>query len=205
MSDRDLARKAYRPMHARLKRPFQKLLPHKPEAFVLDAGCGSGYMANWLTEQGYRVIGVDRDPSRIRRARAAFPGVRFEVCAVEEDFDSVLQGQSVDMVVSTDVIEHLYSPRTFLDNAARHLADDGCLVLSTPYHGYFKNLALSLVDGWDAHFRATRDGGHIKFFSRKTLSALLLDCGFTRLRFACSGRLPLLWKSLICRADKAPD
>jgi len=203
MSDPELVRKACRPMHAWLKGPIARLLPDKPGALVLDAGCGSGHMANWLHGLGFEVIGIDREPSRIRRARAAFPGVRFEICALEEDFDSVLRGRRPDCILSTDVIEHLYSPRTFLDNAARQLAEDGCLVLTTPYHGYFKNLAISLVDGWDTHFASAKDGGHIKFFSVKVLAGLMHECGFDELRFIRAGRAPPLWKSIVCRGDKA--
>jgi 2-polyprenyl-3-methyl-5-hydroxy-6-metoxy-1,4-benzoquinol methylase len=202
MSDVELARKAYRPMHSWLKRPFLQLLPKTPGAVVLDAGCGSGYMANWLASLGYKVIGIDREPSRIRRARAAFPHVRFEQAAVEDDLEPLLKGQPVDVIVSTDVIEHLYSPGDFLHNAMKHLAGGGSLILSTPYHGYFKNLAISLFNGWDTHFSTGKDGGHIKFFSVKSLGDLMQSCGFTDLKFVCAGRAPLLWKSIVCRGVK---
>jgi len=73
---------------------------------------------------------------------------------------------------------------------------------STPYHGYLKNLAISLGDGWDRHADPLDDGGHIKFFSKKTLQKALLDVGFADFHFMYSGRLPLLSKSMIVRATK---
>jgi 2-polyprenyl-6-hydroxyphenyl methylase/3-demethylubiquinone-9 3-methyltransferase len=63
-----------------------------------------------------------------------------------------------------------------------------------------KNLALSLLDRWDDHHTVRWDGGHIKFFSEKTLTALLGETGFTDIRFSNAGRVPWLWKSMVCRA-----
>jgi hypothetical protein len=50
----------------------------------------------------------------------------------------------------------------------------------------------------DNHFHVLWDGGHIKFFSVKTLTALLKTEGFTDLHFNFAGRFPYLWKSMLC-------
>jgi len=71
------------------------------------------------------------------------------------------------------------------------------LVISTPYHGYIKNLALSVFDKWDSHHTPLWHGGHIKFWSRKTLTQLLEDNGFKVIGFSGVGRIPYLWKSMI--------
>jgi hypothetical protein len=73
----------------------------------------------------------------------------------------------------------------------------GKFICSTPYHGYFKNLAVSLADGWDKHTNPLFDGGHIKFFSKKTLSRLMAETGFQGLQFKGSGRFPYLWKAMV--------
>src|SRR2546425_251892 len=78
----------------------------------------------------------------------------------------------------------------------------GTLVISMPYHGYFKNLALALCGAMDRHFTVLWDGGHIKFFSIKTLSALLSEAGFSNIRFARVGRIPPFAKSMIAIATK---
>ena len=51
-------------------------------------------------------------------------------------------------------------------------------IISTPFHGYWKNLALALTNKMDWHYTALWDHGHIKFFSPRTLTRLLTDCGF---------------------------
>jgi len=59
-----------------------------------------------------------------------------------------------------------------------------------------------LTNKWDAHLNPFWDGGHIKFWSRNTLSQLLNETGFGIVRFIGAGRLPFLWKSMIVVAQK---
>ena len=75
-------------------------------------------------------------------------------------------------------------------------------MLSTPYHGYLKNLALAVVGKWDRHLTALWPGGHVKFFSIATLRTLLLEAGFNDIRFIRVGRLPPLAKSMIAVVRK---
>ena len=76
----------------------------------------------------------------------------------------------------------------------------GNLIVTMPYHGYLKNMALSLVNGWDKHFSPLWDMGHIKFWSRRTLCQLLEQNGFEVTGFYGVGRAPLFWKSMIVTA-----
>jgi hypothetical protein len=82
------------------------------------------------------------------------------------------------------------------------LKPGGHLILSTPYNGYMKNLAISVLNGWDRHINPLWDGGHIKFWSKATLSTLLQEEGFTVERFLGAGRLPWFWKSMILMAKR---
>jgi hypothetical protein len=56
---------------------------------------------------------------------------------------------------------------------------------------------LALVDYWDFHHDPIRTGGHIKFWTRKSLSDLFRRGGFTEVEFEGVGRAPYLWKSMI--------
>ena len=77
---------------------------------------------------------------------------------------------------------------------------DGEIIISTPYHGYLKNLAIALTNKMDHHFTTLWDGGHIKFWSKRSLTVLLNEFGFEVTQFSGSGRLPYLWKSMFVRA-----
>jgi len=124
------------------------------------------------------------------------PDGTFYELGVEADPASV-PGTDFDAVVSTEVIEHLAQPALLLRFAAAKLRPGGILVLSTPYHGYLKNLLISLFGRWDFHHGPLWDGGHVKFWSRSTLTQLLLANGFQVLEFRGAGRLPFLWRSMI--------
>ena len=169
---------------------------------VLDVGCGNGALAGRLIHEGFAVVGIDMSQEGIQIARDAHPGCRFEVMPGDALIIERLNVQPFDAVVSTEVIEHLYDPTAFLIGCTAALRPGGRLVISTPYHGYLKNLALALTGRWDSHFHPGRVGGHIKFWSRRTLVAAIEEMGLTPVDFRGGGRVPLIWKSMILTATK---
>ena len=106
------------------------------------------------------------------------------------------------VVISLEVVEHVYSPRLYADTLFSLVEPGGFAVISTPFHGYWKNLALALTGKMGNHFTALWDHGHIKFWSIKTLSTLLEDAGFVDLHFKFVGRFNLLANSMICIANR---
>jgi SAM-dependent methyltransferase len=107
------------------------------------------------------MVGVEPDAEGVRIARQKCPQATFYKLAVDDGPAQVLADypQGFDAVVSTEVIEHLYAPRQLAAFAHGVLRDGGHLVLTTPHHGYLKNLAISLVNGWDRHADPLWDGG----------------------------------------------
>ncbi|MGD0444807.1 MAG: methyltransferase domain-containing protein [Edaphobacter sp.] len=61
------------------------------------------------------------------------------------------------------------------------LKPGGIIVITTPYHGYLKNLMLAVFGKMDSHFTVLWDHGHIKFWSRRTLAMALTEVGFRRI------------------------
>ena len=188
--------------HGYILPAVKALIGAQTQLKVLDAGCGNGFMAAQLAALGHDVIGVDASPDGVELAREEFTCARFECASVYEPMNDFTPEGGFDLIVSTEVIEHLFSPQEFLDNMFAHLRPGGSIILSTPYHGYLKNLALSLFNAWDHHHTVDWEGGHIKFFSERTLEEMLTKAGFGTAKFHNAGRLPLLWKSMVCRADK---
>ena len=170
---------------------------------ICELGCGNGYLSGLLARHGYRTVGVDASESGIEIARRMHGEEGQFVCAqIDHALPATLGAERFDAVISVEVIEHLYRPRDLLECAHELLDPGGWVVLSTPYHGYLKNLALSVLDAWDTHHTVGWDGGHIKFFSVKTLSSLVAGSGFDIEGFDYLGRMTWLWKSMICVARK---
>jgi len=170
---------------------------------VLDLGCGNGAFAGRLAALGHDVVGCDADPGGIAIARAAHPSVRYEVLGVEDDPAPLLApGGAFDAVVATEVIEHLPRPQSLVRFAAAVLKPGGTLVLSTPYHGWLKNVLIAATGHWDDHHMVGNDHGHVKFFSRRTLTEAVESQGLAVTAFAGAGRLPYLWKSMLLAARK---
>jgi len=165
---------------------------------ICDLGCGNGHISGRLAALGYHVTGVDASESGIQIARRTYRDVEFVHALIDGDLNI---GQ-FDLVISSDVIEHLYRPSDLLEATSSLVKPGGQVLLGTPYHGYLKNLVLAATGKMDAHFSALHDGGHIKFFSVNTLSRLMRSHGFEDLRFTYYGRAPWLWKNMICHARK---
>ncbi len=168
---------------------------------ILEVGCGNGSFAELLLKYGHQVHGIDVSESGITIAKKRGLPAKFTQFSVYENFSHLGEGE-FDAVIGMEVIEHLFDPKTFLQNAFDSLVPSGRLVLTTPYHGYWKNLAISLTNGWDKHFSVDWHGGHIKFFSFNTLRRELTNAGFCSIQFEGAGRFPYLWKSMICVAHK---
>jgi 2-polyprenyl-3-methyl-5-hydroxy-6-metoxy-1,4-benzoquinol methylase len=174
-----------------------------PPARLLDAGCGNGRLAALLASEGYDVTGVDLSSDGVQIARSDNPSCRFEVVAAGDGMLEQLDVEPFDLLVSTEVIEHLYDPHAFIEAARDALRPGGMFIVSTPYHGRLKNTLIAATDKFDAHVIALHNGGHIKFFSRATLTQLLTEHGFENVAFYGAGRLPWLWKSMVLTASRA--
>ena len=96
---------------------------------VVDAGCGEGYGSALLAQTAERVVGVDLAADVVEHARTSYPHITFlaaELGAVP------LPDAGFDLVVSLQVIEHVWDVPAVLAEAARLLAPGGVLLCATP-------------------------------------------------------------------------
>lgn len=167
---------------------------------LFDLGCGNGSVADWFSRQGFAVSGVDPSDSGIALARASYPNLDLRQGSAYDDLASTFG--TFPLVVSLEVVEHVYAPRKFAACVHSLLTPGGHALISTPYHGYLKNLALALTGKMDSHFTALWDHGHIKFWSRKTITALLQEVGLEVVRIRRIGRIQPLAKTMLVVARK---
>jgi len=184
--------------HKYLYKTLLSLLKDDKKKVILDIGCGNGTIANLLISRGFEVYGIDASESGIKVAKQTNPENFFlQIIDGSNQLPIELKDIDFDIVISTEVIEHLYSPRDYIRFIRKILpSQDGKLIISTPYHGYLKNLLMAIMNKTDGHYTALWDGGHIKFWSIRTLKSLLNEFDYKVYKFKGSGRIPFLWKSM---------
>lgn len=173
---------------------------------LLDVGCGNGHVLKSLYDKGFKNIwGFDLSKTGIDNAKELNGVIRDNITlhsSYNSELPETFPKEGFDFIYSLEVIEHLYDPYLYLSNIASWLKSDGVFVLSTPYHSYLKNLFISLLNHSDKHYDPTRVGGHIKFWSKKTIEMALSDSGFSATQFYGSGRFYPVWKSMLVASRK---
>ncbi len=159
---------------------------------LLDLGCGNGWLSEQYRLAGDQVTAMDWSSDGLRHGSAAFPLIEFRPGNV---YDSL--GGPFDCIVSSEFIEHLFAPARMLARCIEALKPGGLLVLTKPYQGWLKNVAIAATGNFDRHVDVAFEGGRIKFFSRASLTATMKAAGFSDIWFAAAGWIPLLWKSMI--------
>lgn len=145
---------------------------------LLDVGAADGLLSRHLTARGWRVTGLEADPEVARAGaehceRMIVADLNQETPAVDGPFDAIVYG---------DVLEHLVDPGGALAALNRALAPNGVVVISVPNVAHLW-VRLSLLAGrFDYADRGILDRTHLRFFTRRSLRALLHEAGLAVLR-----------------------
>jgi 2-polyprenyl-3-methyl-5-hydroxy-6-metoxy-1,4-benzoquinol methylase len=104
---------------------------------ILEVGCGVGGITLPLARLGARVRGLDIDRADVDRlaARALQLGVANRLTTGIEDAFTFRHDARYDVIVASEVMEHVLDPDALLDNIVRHLAPGGLVIITTP-NGY---------------------------------------------------------------------
>ena len=145
---------------------------------ILEFGCGEGFFLERLFHFGFENIwGVDVSQVAISRAQQKLPNRYKErlFCHNEDTLSHQFESQSMDCVVGLDVLEHLRSPLSFLNEAFNILSPDGLLILTTPRLNSFASKVLKLR--W--HYFIPLE--HIHLFSSNSIKMALVRVGFQKI------------------------
>jgi 2-polyprenyl-3-methyl-5-hydroxy-6-metoxy-1,4-benzoquinol methylase len=195
----------------------------KPGAKLLDIGCGNGNLPMALGSLGYNVRGIDVDETSIKIAneRNTFDNVSFDVA----DANKFTESDEYDLIICTEVLEHLEKPVELVQSSYRILKPGGVMIATVP-NGYgpreslmTKPMQWMMRNGHtDKLVKIKRAFGykhataqssnpdltHIQFFTRKSLYKLMQDAGFKHLAFGKSDFLELVFPfSLVANRVKA--
>jgi len=167
------------------------------ELHLLDVGCGSGTQLGIpLAEIGYQLTGVDAHQPSIDVAAdlgKGLPNARFICGTVNE-----VKTNDFDVVILSEVLEHVADPAELLRSSIAHLKADGLAIVTVP-NGYgefewdswvFRSFGFErLVERYAARRAAengmpppassteNQDDRHIQFFTLSRLRAMFASCG----------------------------
>lgn len=181
--------------HAYLVPATIRLLQKYEVKSMLDIGTGNGSNIPYWQSAEIKVAAMEPDVEGFNFAKQ-YESADVRQFGVGDPIPSEWKN-AFDAVVSLEVVEHLFNPIQLVESSQQTLKKGGIVIVSTPYHGYWKNLALALANKWDHHHHPTKTGGHIKFWTKRSLSDLFTEGGFKQLSFEGVGRVPYLWKSMI--------
>jgi 2-polyprenyl-6-hydroxyphenyl methylase/3-demethylubiquinone-9 3-methyltransferase len=148
---------------------------------VLDIGCGGGILAEPLARLGARVSGIDPVAEAIAVARNHAEAQGLSINYREDTAEGVAgRGETFDIVIASEVIEHVNDPRAFLTTLRRLVRPGGLLIVST-LNRTAKSYALAIVAAEKLLGLIPR-GTHQweKFIRPAELEAALRAAGFER-------------------------
>jgi len=163
---------------------------------VLDLGCGDGAFAAALTGAGAGVTAADVSAEAARRTRERAPGAR--VVRLTEGAALPFDEDSFDLVWAGETLEHVADVTGLLAEVRRVLAWGGALVVTTPNTSRL-GVAFDALRG-RLESRLDPRADHLRFFTARTLAAMLRDAGFAEVDVCARGGLPGARRSLVAVA-----
>jgi SAM-dependent methyltransferase len=134
---------------------------------VLDVGCATGFFLEVAAEAGWDVYGVELSTYAAELARDKF-GDRVFSGTLEQ---AAYPDEFFDLVMLSDIIEHVPDPRSFLREVRRVLRPGGVVALVTPNS---ESMSARLMGRHWNHFNAE----HLHYFSPAAITRLLVTSGF---------------------------
>jgi 2-polyprenyl-3-methyl-5-hydroxy-6-metoxy-1,4-benzoquinol methylase len=176
---------------------------NKPDAKILDIGCGNGNISLALGSIGFNVTGVDIDPTSIEKARQinTFKNVKFDVL----DANAFNVKDEFDAIVCSEVLEHLLDPSELVQSIFSILKKEGLLVATVPngwgprevfitkpmqwlHRNKLDNTMLRFkkILGYSNHTQQSSnpDLTHVQFFSAGKFRSILESAGFIQLKWS---------------------
>lgn len=146
------------------------------EDHILDIGCYDGKILKELENKGYQnLYGSDFS----EKSKLSFNNSKIHFSLYDIENDKVPFNNKFDVVIYTDVLEHLYSPERVLENIKHYLNDNGKIFISVPNAGFFLNgLLLSFFPSKLYFSTAFGPWDHIYHFTFYDIKRMSKKLGF---------------------------
>lgn len=142
---------------------------------ILDVGCGVGTLALFFASLGMKVKGVDISSRAIQIAENARKQMNYKNISFAKQLLQKGKGQ-YDMVLISEVIEHIENEKEFLEKIHSHLTKNGLLFLTTP-------LKTNLLYKVGFYKSFDKEVGHLRRYTKESIQELLDRNNFSVLHF----------------------
>lgn len=154
---------------------------HPGRAEVLDVGCWNGTLGRELVQECKAIVdGIERDTAQAENARSA--GYRRVDIADLDLGVPAADGRLYDFLLFGDVLEHLMHPERVLAGLATRLKPGGRAIVSLPNIAFVANRATHLLGRWDYKDYGILDRTHLRFFTKRSMVALIESAGLHVIR-----------------------
>jgi 2-polyprenyl-6-hydroxyphenyl methylase/3-demethylubiquinone-9 3-methyltransferase len=98
---------------------------------ILDVGCGAGLLTQPLAELGHYVVGIDANATNIEVAK--FHSRHLHNLSYRHELSHTLlqESQRFDLVLNTEVIEHVPNPAQLLEECGELVSAEGMMIVAT--------------------------------------------------------------------------
>lgn len=145
---------------------------------VLELGCHTGYLSEWLQKQGCEVTGIDLNSQALEIAKPYLTKAIFADLETEE-FWSQIKGNSYDTITCMHVLEHLTNPWETLQKLSQHLKSNGEIIIALPNINNAKDRYNMLFGEFNYTVEGVMDKTHLRFFNQKTTRELIDSAGLS--------------------------
>jgi 2-polyprenyl-3-methyl-5-hydroxy-6-metoxy-1,4-benzoquinol methylase len=156
--------------HSRIAAGLKRL---PPKSRILDVGTASGTLARMCQGRSLQLFGVEPNPRWARIAEPLYE--KIFVGSIQDAEAEYLTGY--DVVVLGDVLEHLPTPEVVLQKLVDLQSPDSMFIISVPNIANLWIRLNLLMGKFDYTDRGILDRTHLRFFTRKSLSAMLKRTG----------------------------
>jgi SAM-dependent methyltransferase len=155
----------------------------KPGARVLDYGCGPCNKTAVLADLGFNCTGYDRFVETWHRLPGNMEKIQqfaaqHRITLIDGGMEEVPEREKFDMVMSSDVLEHLPEPRGVMETMVGALKSEGVLMILVPNAGNIRKRLLLLLGGTnypryqEFYWTEGRFVGHVREYVRGDLKLM---------------------------------
>jgi 2-polyprenyl-6-hydroxyphenyl methylase/3-demethylubiquinone-9 3-methyltransferase len=151
-----------------------------------------GFFSQQIAKRGAEITGLDLSTEALRRAKDRTPHGTF----LSHDLTRPMPfgDGTFDGVWCSEVLEHLFSPLYALQQIHRVLKPGGLALVTVPYHGLLKNLAIAMF-AFKRHYDP--EYPHLRFFTTRSLKGSVCKAGLTVIESStCGSQLGVLRDAL---------